>query len=175
MAFKIAGRFIAISDVKTVASSDPSKQPMKKRELYMDCTRFDGITGQQIGRENKILLELGGDQLLDKLEHTAIQKGDIISVDFDLVGNQYTDKATGKMRVFTAIRCFDLIVLRKAGQQVQLQPAAEQTAAPSYVSNHQPTGESPFPPADNAAPAAAPAGGGGAAGGTDANGDPLPF
>lgn len=130
MSYKIAGRVIAVSDIKTVASSDPSKQPMKKRELYMDCTRFDGITGQQIGYENKVLLEFGGDKVLDKFVQANLQKGDIINVDFDLQGNQYTDKTTGKMRVFTAIRCFDFSIIRRAGEQMTFQPAPQQTAAP---------------------------------------------
>lgn len=128
MAFKLAGRFIAISQIKTVASADPSKQPMKKRELYMDCTRFDGITGEQIGKENKVVLEFGGDKVLEKLESLKMQKDDIISVDFDIQGSPYNDKTTGKMRVFTGIRCFDCNIIRRAGEQMVLQP---QAAAPA--------------------------------------------
>ena len=127
MAFKIAGRFIALSQVVTVPSTDPNKQPMKKRELYMDCTRYDSITNEMIGKENKVLLEFGGDKVLDKFEQMNLQKGDIINVDFDIQGNQYTDKNTGKMRVFTAIRCFDFNILRRAGEA----PKAPQSA-PSF-------------------------------------------
>ena len=42
--FKLMGRFIALSEVKEIPSSEAGKAPMKKRELYMDCTRVDGIT-----------------------------------------------------------------------------------------------------------------------------------
>lgn len=131
MAFKIAGRFIALSQVVTVPSTDPNKQPMKKRELYMDCTRYDSITNEMIGKENKVLLEFGGDKVLDKFEQMNLQKGDIINVDFDIQGNQYTDKNTGKMRVFTAIRCFDFNILRRAGEAPKApQPAPSFDAKP---------------------------------------------
>jgi hypothetical protein len=127
MACKIAGRFIALSQVTVVPSTDPSKQPMKKRELYMDCTRYDSITGEMIGKENKVVLEFGGDKVLDKFDHTKLEKGDVINVDFDLQGNQYTDKNTQKMRVFTAIRCFDFNIIRRAGEPMKVQQP--QTAA----------------------------------------------
>ena len=137
MACKIAGRFIALSQVIVVPSTDPSKQPMKRRELYMDCTRYDSITGEMIGKENKVLLEFGGDKVLDKFEHTKLEKGDIINVDFDLQGNQYTDKNTQKMRVFTAIRCFDFNIIRRAGEPMKVQQP--QVAAPQPVPEPQPS------------------------------------
>lgn len=144
MAFKIAGRFIALSQVVTVPSTDPSKQPMKKRELYMDCTRYDSITNEMIGKENKVLLEFGGDKVLDKFEQMNLQKGDIINVDFDIQGNQYTDKNTGKMRVFTAIRCFDFNILRRAGEA----PKAPQPAASVAVPGPEPQPQPATPPID---------------------------
>ena len=47
--FKLMGRFIALSEVKEIPSSEAGKAPMKKRELYMDCTRVDFYTRQPIG------------------------------------------------------------------------------------------------------------------------------
>lgn len=136
MACKIAGRFIALSQVTVVPSTDPSKQPMKRRELYMDCTRYDSITGEMIGKENKVVLEFGGDKVLDKFEHTKLEKGDIINVDFDLQGNPYTDKNTQKMRVFTAIRCFDFNIIRRAGEPMKVQQP--QAASPQPAPEPQP-------------------------------------
>lgn len=136
MACKIAGRFIALSQVTVVPSTDPSKQPMKRRELYMDCTRYDSITGEMIGKENKVVLEFGGDKVLDKFEHTKLEKGDIINVDFDLQGNPYTDKNTQKMRVFTAIRCFDFNIIRRAGEPMKVQQT--QAASPQPAPEPQP-------------------------------------
>ena len=152
MAFKIAGRFIALSQVREVASSGQGQQPFKKQEIYMDCTRFDGITGQQIGKENKVLLEFGGEKVLDKIKGLNLQKDDVVNVSFDLVGNPTKDKTTGKLKVFTAIRCFDIEIIRRAGEQMKVtqQPAAS-VAAPGPEPQPQPatppidpvTGETP--------------------------------
>ena len=124
MANQISGRVIALSQVKEVASSDPSKPAMKKRELYMDCTRFDPYTGERSQFENKPLLEFGGDKVLAKLESLNIKPNDIVKVSFDIQGTPYKDKNTGKMRVYTAIRCYDIEVSRRADGSVP------QTAAP---------------------------------------------
>lgn len=146
--FKLMGRFIAMSEVKEVASSEAGKAPLKKRELYMDCSRYDMYTQQLIGQENKVLLEFGGEKVLDKLAALNLQKDDIISVDFSIVGTPYKDKQTGKNRVFTSIRCYDVAILAKAGQPVQ-QPAPQpqqaqqaaqgpQTQVPEPVSTAEP-------------------------------------
>lgn len=124
MANQISGRVIALSQVKEVASSDPSKPAMKKRELYMDCTRFDPYTGERSQFENKPLLEFGGDKVLAKLESLNLKPNDIVKVSFDIQGTPYKDKNTGKMRVYTAIRCYDIEVTRRADGSVP------QTAAP---------------------------------------------
>lgn len=152
MAFKIAGRFIALSPVREIASSGEGKQPFKKQEIYMDCTRFDGITGQQISYENKVLLEFGGDKVLDKIKGLNLQKDDVVTVSFDLQGYQTKDNTTGKLKVFTAIRCFDIEIIRRAGERMKV---AQNGESPAYESKHQPTGASPFPPQENAAPAGA--------------------
>lgn len=146
MAFKLGGRFIALSNEMTVASNDPQKPPMKKRELYMDCTKFDGLTGEQIGKENKVLLEFGGEKVLDKMVALNLQKGDVIIVDFDIQGTQYNDKNTGKMRVFTAIRCFDIMLKRRAGEPITLQsaPAQAPQQAPQQAQAPQPV-QQPVP------------------------------
>ena len=68
MANKITGRLIALSQVKEVRGSDPSKAPIRKREIYIDCTRYDPYTGERSQYENKPLLELGGDKLLQKVD-----------------------------------------------------------------------------------------------------------
>ena len=124
MVNQIAGRVIALSQVKEVASSDPSKGAVKKRELYIDCTRYDPYTGERSQYENKPLLEFGGDKVLAKLESLNLKPNDIVKVSFDIQGTPYKDKNTGKMRVFTAIRCYDIEVTRRADGSVP------QTAAP---------------------------------------------
>ena len=120
----LLGKVIALSQVQEIPSKEAGKPAMKKRELYMDCTRYDYLTGERIGFENKPLLEFGGEKVLDKLAALNLQKDDIVAVRFDIQGNPYKDEKTGKTRVFTAVRCYDIEVVRKAGQPVQ-QPAPQ--------------------------------------------------
>jgi hypothetical protein len=120
---------------------------MKKRELYLDCTRYDSLTGERDERENKPLLEFGGDKVLDKLASLNLQKGDVVCVKFAIQGNPYKEEKTGKMKVFTAIRCFDFNILRRAGEQMKVtqQPAApEPTPAPSDSPSDNPNDGLPF-------------------------------
>ena len=124
----IYGRVIALSDVQEIPSSDPQKPAMKKRLLYMDCTRYDSITGERMDYENKPLLEFGGDKVLEKLEDLKLQKGDVVCVKFDIRGNQSKDKTTGKPKVFTSIRCYECDVVRRAAQ-----PAAQPTQQPQQA------------------------------------------
>lgn len=146
MAFKIAGRFIALSQVKEVASSGQGQQPFKKQEIYMDCTRFDGITGQMIGKENKMVLEFGGEKVLDKLKAMNLKKDDVVNVSFDLQGYPTKDSNTGKMKVFTAIRCFDIEIIRRAGQPMQV---AAQTPQPQPTPAPEPQPQPATPPIDS--------------------------
>ena len=128
--FKLMGRFIALSGEKEVASSEAGKAPIKKRELYMDCTRVDYYTKQPIGQENKVLLDFGGERLLDKVKALNLQKDDVIAVEFNIIGTPYKEKTTGKSRVFTSVRCYDVEVIAKAGQDVAPQPAPAPAPAP---------------------------------------------
>ena len=130
MANQIAGRVIALSPIKEVASSDPSKGAVKKRELYIDCTRYDPYTGERSQYENKPLLEFGGDKVLAKLEALNLKPNDIVKVSFDIQGTPYKDKNTGKTRVFTAVRCYDIEVTRRADGGASAQQAAAQAPQP---------------------------------------------
>ena len=119
MSNSISGRVIAVSAVTTVASADASKQPLKKRMVYLDCTRYDPYTGERSQFENKPLMEFTGDRVLEKVNPklAGIKAGDVVTVFFDVQGMDYTDKATGKKRNFTGIRAYDVQVVRQAGDQ----------------------------------------------------------
>lgn len=119
------GKVIAVSGVKEIPSKEAGKAPMKKRELYLDCTQYDGITGVQIGSENKPLLEFGGDKVIEKIAALNLVKGDIVGVRFAIQGTPYKDNE-GKQKVFTSIRCYDIDVVRKAGQNVAPQTTQAQ-------------------------------------------------
>ena len=157
MANQISGRVIAVSKVQTVASADPSKAPLKKREIYIDCTRYDPYTGERSQYENKPLLEFVSDKTLEKVNPVldSIQKDDIVTISFDLQGRQYKGK-DGKTQFTTGIRCYDIAVTRRAGQAVAqpVQAAPQAAAQPQYAA---PTAESPF------------------AGGSENDNDALPF
>lgn len=120
---QITGRVIALSPVTEIPSREAGKPAMKKRELYLDMTMYDPYTGERSDRENKPLLEFGGDKVLEKLAALNLQKDDVVTVSFAIQGTPYKDQQTGKTKVFTAIRCYDIEVVRKAGQAAAPQPA----------------------------------------------------
>ena len=152
--FKLMGRFIALSEVKEIPSSEAGKAPMKKRELYMDCTRVDFYTRQPIGQENKVLLDFGGDKLLEKVAALGLKKDDVIAVEFNVVGTPYKDKTTGKSRVFTSIRCYDVEVVARAGQAVAqtAQPAPQPQAQVQQAQVQQPSTQNQDGNNDNGLP-----------------------
>lgn len=167
---KVIGRLIAVSKEQTVASADASKQPLKKREVYIDCTKYDPYTGERSEYENMPLLEFTGEKLLAKVNPVldSLQANDIVAISFELHGRKYKNQQ-GQTKVMTGIRCYNIEVVRKAGQQVQQtvqQPVQQAAPAPAQqVANPNPN---PFPPMPQEPPQ-------GAAGGVDANGQPLPF
>ena len=130
---------------------------MKKREIYIDCTRYDPYTGERSQYENKPLLEFVSDKTLEKVNPVldSIQKDDIVTISFDLQGRQWKGK-DGKTQYTTGIRCYDIAVTRRAGQAVAqpVQAAPQAAAQPQYAA---PTAESPF------------------AGGSENDNDALPF
>jgi hypothetical protein len=149
MANQISGRVIAVAKEKTVASSDASKKPLRKREIYIDCTRYDPYTGERSQFENQPLLEFSGDKVLEKVNPKldGIVKGDVVTISFDIQGTPYKDQQ-GKMKVYTAIRCFDIEVRRKAdGTQVvqqQAQPAQVQAPVQHQAVEQPPVAQSSF-------------------------------
>lgn len=127
----IYGRVIAVSGVTEVPSKDAGKQAIKKQSLYVDCTRYDSLTGERMNFENKPVIEFGGDKPLDKIKALALQKGDVVCIRFDIQGSPYTDEKTGKTKVFTAVRGYDVDVVRRAEQQqTPQQPQQPQQAQP---------------------------------------------
>ena len=127
MANSISGSVIAVSPVQTVAASDPSKQPLKKRMVYLDCTRYDPYTGERSQYENKTLLEFGGDKLVEKLGALDLKEGDVVKVSFFIQGTPYKDQQ-GKTKVFTGIRTTDIEVVRKKDAPAPTPAPAEPAA-----------------------------------------------
>lgn len=119
MANQIIGRVFQIGDTNEIKSKDGSKT-YYKRELVLDATRFDGLTGQR-GYDNYPSIEFSGDncQLLNQLKI-----GDVVTVSFDLQGTKY--EKDGQTRFFTSIRGY------KVEPKQVYQPAQPPTPQPYY-------------------------------------------
>ena len=142
---QITGRVIALSQVQEIPSREAGKPAMKKRELFLDMTMYDPYTGERSDKENKPLLEFGGDKVIEKLAALNLQKDDIVTVSFAIQGTPYKDQQTGKSKVFTAIRCYDIEVVRRANQQAQPTPQP----APQHNCGYDPAAMPPQPTPQN--------------------------
>lgn len=143
---QITGRVIALSAVQEIPSREAGKPAIKKRELYLDMTMYDPYTGERSEKENKPLLEFGGDKVIEKLAALNLQKDDVVTISFAIQGTPYKDQQTGKQKVFTAIRCYDIELVRKANGQAQVQ---QPVAQPAPVQEPAPAAQSPFVGEDN--------------------------
>lgn len=143
-ACKVYGRVIAVSKEQTVASAQAGREPFKKREIYIDCTRYDPYTGKRSEYENKPLLEFNGDKTLAKVNPIldTLQKDDVVAISFDLQGRQITNQQ-GQKKFFTSIRCYAIEVVRKAGQPAAAAPAA--APAPAQAAQQPAPQTDPFP------------------------------
>lgn len=149
--FVLIGRIIAIDQKKTVASTTEPGKTFERRQVYLDCGRYDSITGKPTGRENKPLLEFGGKGLeqLDTLIKGGLIKGDLVAIKFDVQGTPYKSK-DGKMKNYTGIRPYAIEryipKFQQAQQQVQqAQPAPTPAAAPIPAAAPQPTQQTAAP------------------------------
>lgn len=137
MANQIIGRVFYIGDTNSIKSKDGSKT-YYKRELVLNATRFDGLTGQR-GYDNFPSIEFNGDNchLLDQLK-----MGDVVTVSFDLQGTKY--EKDGQTRFFTSIRGY------KVEPKQVYQPAQPQTPQPQTP---QPPVQQPYyPPQEDNTP-----------------------
>ena len=125
MAFVLIGRIIAVDQQQTIASKTDATKTFQRRQVYLDCSRYDSITGEQL-QENRPLLEFGGKGLdqLNELVKQGLKKGDLVSIEFAVQGNTYKD-AQGQTKNFTGIRPYAIERYVPKSQQVQ-QPAPQQ-------------------------------------------------
>ena len=132
MAFVLIGRIIAVDQQQTVASKNDASKTFQRRQVYLDCSRYDSITGEQLS-ENKPLLEFGGKGLdqLNELVSQGLKKGDLVSIEFAVQGNTYKD-GQGNTKNFTGIRPYSIErYVPKSHQRQQEQTAIPQAAAPA--------------------------------------------
>lgn len=141
MANTITGRVIAVSNIENVPSKKEHGKTFQRRQLFMDCTRYDPYTGER-GFENTPLIEFGGKGLeqLNALVDNGLKKGDIVTVTFDVMGTKYQDQQ-GKVQVFTAVRPYAIELRNVQGQQQQVAPTKQSAPAPAPApqASNQPT------------------------------------
>jgi hypothetical protein len=123
MAFVLIGRIIAVDQQQTIASKTDATKTFQRRQVYLDCSRYDSITGEQL-QENRPLLEFGGKGLdqLNELVKQGLKKGDLVSIEFVVQGNTYKD-AQGNTKNFTGIRPYSIERYVPRSQQQTQQPA----------------------------------------------------
>ena len=143
MAFVLVGKVIAINREETVASKNDATKSFNRRQLYLDCSRYDSITGEKL-QENYPLLEFGGKGLeqLNALCQHGLKKGDLVSIEFAVQGNSYKD-AQGNTKNFTGIRPYSIALYIPKSQQVQ-QPQVQQSVQQSQTQQSQTEDDLPF-------------------------------
>lgn len=147
MGFQLIGKIIAINQIETVASKSDSSKTFQRRQVYLDCSRYDSITGEQL-QENKPLLEFGGKGLeqLNELANQGLKKGDLVSVEFAVQGTSYKD-AQGNTKNYTGIRPYAIERYKPKSQQNGQQSAQGQKGTQSNQPAPQTNAPSPFSPA----------------------------
>lgn len=131
MANQIIGKVFQIGDTKEIKSKDGSKT-YYRRELVLDATRFDGLTGQR-GYDNFPSFEFSGDncQILNQFK-----QGDIVTVSFDLQGTKY--EKDGQTRFFTSVRGYKVELKQSSQPQPQYQQPTQPTYQPPQVEDDTP-------------------------------------
>lgn len=119
MGFILVGKVVAINEQETVASKSDSTKTFARRQLYLDCSRYDSITGERL-QDNFPLLEFGGKGLeqLNELCRNGLKKGDLVQIEFAVQGSTYKD-AQGVTKNYTGIRPYSISRYVPRGQQAQ--------------------------------------------------------
>lgn len=137
MANTIIGRILKVGQAVNVSRN----KEFLKRELVLDCSRFDEFTGEK--RENYVTLSFT-QKRCEELD--GYQQGDLVEVSFILSGRAY-DK-DGQRKYITDIIGYK-VERRDSKASVTNAPAAPQVAAPqaapqSYSQPQQPSQPMPL-------------------------------
>ena len=112
MANQITGRIYRLGPTQQITTKRGST--FARRDLVIDATRFDVVTGDKMF-DNLPMLEAGGDKLCAELD--AYKEGDLVRVSFDLYGSEYRDRQTGEVRYFTRVRAYRIERVEKPQAQ----------------------------------------------------------
>lgn len=136
MALKMIGKVFSIGATQSIASKNGG-QPFQKREIVLDATRFDGLTGER-GYDNFPMFEFGGEKCS---ELDGFKTGDVVEVSFELQGSFYKDK-DGVEKNFTRVRAYKIEHYQTKQRSAQQQAAQLQPMPSDY----------PPPPQNNGLP-----------------------
>lgn len=100
MAQKITGRIVAIS--QTLQQQTRSGQTFAYKNITIDCTRFDPLTGQPSQFKNTPQFECQ-ERMFPAIE--KITPGDLVTISYEIQGFPYKDR-NGNEQIFTKIRPF---------------------------------------------------------------------
>lgn len=125
---KIIGKVHQIGNLQTIQSKSGG-QPFTKRELILDATRFDGLTGER-GFENYPAFEFGGERCS---ELDRFKVGDVVEVSFDLQGSFYKG-SDGVEKNFTRIRGYKVEYYGKKPVSTHQHAQSESTSRPPQPS-----------------------------------------
>lgn len=132
---EIKGRIESISPIQQIPTK--SGKVMEKREIVLDATRYDPLTGER-GFDNFPLLEFSGERCKE-LDNFSL--GDAVTITYNLEGMRYTDK-TGIVKYFTKARGYKIEAIKKKETPIQTQTQPQ--AAPAYQAPvQQPVYETP--------------------------------
>ena len=109
---EIKGRIHKIGNVEVIKTASGSE--FKKRELVLDASRFDPLTGEKMF-ENFPCFEFVQDKVALLDDFKPLQ---VITVSFDLQGREYTKD--GQTKYITTAR----------GYKIEARPVAQQAQAP---------------------------------------------
>lgn len=135
MALKVIGKVHSVGQTQQIASKNGG-QPFLKREIVLDATRYDGLTGER-GYDNFPMFEFSGDKCA---ELDAFKRGDVVEVSFELQGSFYKDKDNVE-RNFTRVRAY-----RIEPYAVKSKPAPQPQAQQTQTAYQQPPMPSDYPP-----------------------------
>lgn len=137
---EIKGRIESISPIQQIPTK--SGKVMEKRELVLDATRYDPLTGER-GFDNFPLLEFSGERCK---ELDNFQLGEAVTVSYNLEGMRYTDKG-GLVKYFTKAIAYKIEAIKIAKRKQT--PIPTQTQQPPTYPNYQHTQQVKEPWAEN--------------------------
>lgn len=139
MALQITGKIHQIGMTQIIPSKSGG-QPFQKREVVLDCTRFDPYTGQRDQYENYPSFEFSGEKCKDL---DGYQPGQVVTISFDLQGN-FFDAQDGTKKNFTRVRGYKIEA--RTAVHPQPQKAVQPQAAPAQPQGYQQASYPQTPP-----------------------------